>query len=596
MSFPLFDKGETFTIAETACAHEGDIERITELVDTIGDTEADAVKFHVFTADGRSVPGSEYHEVVENLSIPFDDWTAVIDRARGHGLQVFTDVFDTESAEHVLAQGVDGIKIHAADISNVPLLETVAQADCPVLLYVGGSTEVEISTAIDHLERNGKSDIALMYGLQNFPTSFEGSNLGKVTALAYAFDRPIGYASHVAGGTSLAVELPSMAVAAGADIVECHVTDDRSAKHVDYISSLEPAEFDEMVRRVRTTEVTVGDRSLSLTDAEREYRESVKKTIYTTNEIQAGEQITTGDVQYLRGDDTLDVSRPQMEQVVGKRATETIPAYKPVSLKDLDMHTVAILACRSESTRLYGKPLQLVGDQPILAHICDRLDTLSNLDEIVLAIADTPSKESYVSFAEDWGIEYIVGPEHDVLKRCVMAAEQAEADFIVKANTENPFLAHELVERGLETAIKNHSDLIVLRKLPLGCAADIYSGPALAQSDKQGDDRHHSEFTSRFILDNRESFQVDVVEPDAALQRPEIRLTVDNPSDLMLVRNIYSALTDEDREHPVRLEKIIDYLDQQPSLLGSNEHKPDGTDENIQSERPIMYGEGYTQQ
>jgi len=588
-----FKEKETFTIAETACAHEGNIHRIEELVDEVGDTEADAIKFHIFTADGRSVPESEYHRIVDNLSISFDDWEIVIDHARRQGLRVFTDVFDTGSAEWVLNQGVDGVKIHAADVSNFPLLETVARADCPIFLYVGGSTVIEIATAINHLEQNGKAEIALMYGLQNFPTSLEESNLGKVTALACEFDRPIGYASHVAGGTELAVELPSAAVAAGADIIECHVTDDRSAKHVDYISSLEPTEFDKMVRRVRKTEVMVGDSSLSLTDAEREYRGSVKKTIHTTTEINTGERITIDDIAYLRGDKTLEINRPRMEQVVGKYAQQRIPAHKPVYLESLDMHTVAVLACRSESKRLYGKPLQLVGDQPILAHICDRLDAVPNLDQIVLAIADTASQESYIQFAKDKKIEYIVGPEEDVLKRCAMAADKAEADFVVKANTENPFLAYELLKRGLKTAIQNHSDLVVPREPPLGCAADIYSAPALAQSDKQGDDRHHSEFTSRFIIDNSESFQINIVEPEGHLRRPDIRLTVDNPSDLIMMREIWGALRAESETDPnlVPVSAIIEYLDKHPDIREINAHKPDGTHKNIRVERPFMYGE-----
>jgi spore coat polysaccharide biosynthesis protein SpsF (cytidylyltransferase family) len=172
-----------------------------------------------------------------------------------------------------------------------------------------------------------------------------------------------------------------------------------------------------------------------------------------------------------------------------------------------------------------------------------------------------------------------------------MAAEKMDADFVVKPNTENPYLEHESVEQGVETAIANHSDYVVVRKLPLGCAADIYSFPALKQSDEQGGDRHHSEFTSRFILDHLDSFQVNTIEPETALQRPEIRLTVDNPSDLMLVRDIWDGLSGDDSESPPSLASIIEYLDSNPDLTALNDDLPDGTDAGIQSERPVMYGE-----
>lgn len=61
-----------------------------------------------------------------------------------------------------------------------------------------------------------------------------------------------GYSDHT--GT---IEIPVAAVALGARIIECHITMDRNAEGPDHTSSLEPAQFKEMVRMIRNVEKAI---------------------------------------------------------------------------------------------------------------------------------------------------------------------------------------------------------------------------------------------------------------------------------------------------------------------------------------------------
>lgn len=332
----MFEKDKIPIIAETACGHEGSVDRLESLISAVGSTRADGIKFHAFCADNRAVPGSNYHTIVKNLEIPLDSWEHIFDKARSYDLKIFVDVFDITSAETILNLSPDCIKIHAADVANYPLLDKVLQGNCPIMIYVGGSVDSDISNAINYLKQAGKTDIALMYGLQNFPTSYDSSNTGKINALKSTFDVPVGYASHVSGESYHATELPALAVAAGADIIECHVTDDRSQKHIDHISALEPEEFDQMIRYVRETEVAVGNRTTSLTDAEKEYRNDVKKMVYTTAVIEAGETITENNATYLKGDKEFGSNHPELTQVVGKSVKRGMSKYEPILFDDLN--------------------------------------------------------------------------------------------------------------------------------------------------------------------------------------------------------------------------------------------------------------------
>ena len=586
----MINQDSVSIIAETACAHEGDVERLLDLVAAIGESSADAIKFHGFTADGRSVPDTEYHSIVSNLEIPREQWQKVIQKSKENGLVVIVDVFDVKSAKLMNQLGIDVFKIHAADIQNIPLLRTVSNTGKPIILYIGGSTQVEISEAIEQVEKYNSQDIMLMYGLQNYPTSFDDSNIGKVALLNEEFERPVGYASHTPGSSKHAKRLPAYAVAAGADLIECHFALNRKNRRVDYISSLNPKEFEEMARGVREMEVAVGTPTLELSDAEKKYRQGVRKALYTKKRIESGNQITEDDVVYLRGDGNHEHYPINMEQITGKNTLKSIEKHTPITMSDLDVKTTAVLACRSESTRLYGKPFQLVGEKPILQHIVDGLRTISNLDEVALAIADNPSQYSYIDFANQNDLPYVIGSEIDVLQRCISAAQETGSDFIVKANTENPYVAYDLIEDAISTIIRKNADLVVMENLPLGSAVDVVSTQSLVRSHKHGADRHQSEFTSRFILENRDTFNIESITPSKELQRPDIRLTVDYPADLILAREIESRLREQSTAPYISLQSIISLLNQNSEIKNINECLVDGTEESIKQERPFAYG------
>lgn len=252
------------------------------------------------------------------------------------------------------------------------------------------------------------------------------------------------------------------------------------------------------------------------------------------------------------------------------------------------MNVAVVLACRSESTRLYGKPLQLVGDKPIIEHIYERIQQATMVDSTVVAAADTPSQHSYIDFAEKHGLPFVVGSEADVLQRLIDAADSVDADIVVRAMTENPYIYWNGVDNAISKHIEENADLTVMEGLPSGTFVDVHSVDSLKQSHKNGDDRHRSEYTSRFIIENPSDFTIAKLSPPEHIQQPQIRLTVDNPEDLVLVREIYDRLSD-DQTQPVPLAEIIQLVENNPSLLKINDQYPDGTSQKARDSRPFIY-------
>ena len=85
-----------------------------------------------------------------------------------------------------------------------------------------------------------------MPGVQTFPTPLEGHSITEVSDLLKKYSSygiKVGFADHVAGDTAEAIQLPLMAFAAGACLVEKHITVNRKNKWIDYESSLDFKKF-----------------------------------------------------------------------------------------------------------------------------------------------------------------------------------------------------------------------------------------------------------------------------------------------------------------------------------------------------------------
>jgi len=230
---------------------------------------------------------------------------------------------------------------------------------------------------------------------------------------------------------------------------------------------------------------------------------------------------------------------------------------------------VACLACRNNGSRLYGKPLQNLDiDQnlSILDYILLELKNLDEINEIVLAISEGPDNLIYKSYAERYGIKYVIGSEEDVLGRLIDACSFVSGTDIFRMTTESPFIFYEIIAEGWASHIKCEADLTTLDGVPDGSGIEIIKLDAYKKSWKKGQDRHRSEYCSLYIRENKDQFRINYLSPPKELLRTDIRLTVDYPEDLILCRLVYSNFKKYAPLIPVR--EIIKFLDNHPATKG----------------------------
>jgi spore coat polysaccharide biosynthesis protein SpsF len=228
---------------------------------------------------------------------------------------------------------------------------------------------------------------------------------------------------------------------------------------------------------------------------------------------------------------------------------------------------VGAFACRIAGTRLYGKPLQLL-DIPrgvsVLDHMIALVRSEPAIADVVLGIAEGAGNDAFIEVAQRHGIGYIRGSEKDVLQRLILCGRAGRATDVFRVTTESPYFHFEMISEVWRRHVDAGNDVTVIDGLPEGSHFEIYSMGALERSHERGESRHRSELCSLYVREHRAEFKVEVVPIPTALERMDLRLTIDYPEDLVLCRRVYeqfSALAPR-----IPLTRIIQFLDESPAL------------------------------
>ena len=243
------------------------------------------------------------------------------------------------------------------------------------------------------------------------------------------------------------------------------------------------------------------------------------------------------------------------------------PMNKSPKLKKSPSIT-AVLPCRSYSTRLFAKPLQLVGNYTILELLIKQLKKSKQINEIVLAIAKTPGSDLFIDFAKKHDLKFVLGDEIDVLGRLILGAKKTHADIVFRTTSENPYMYWEGIDNLIQNHISGNYDLSFYKNLPIGASYEVINLKSLKLAHKFGNTKHRSEYSTLYFFENPNKFLINSVLPKTSLQFPKISLTVDTPEDLIVARIIHNSLGN--KTNPIKLEKIINFLNSNKKVLKIN--------------------------
>ncbi|WP_324759588.1 N-acetylneuraminate synthase family protein [Haloarcula sp. GH36] len=332
----------TFVIAEAGSNHNGDLSLARELIDVAANAGADAVKFQTFRAENLYVEDSgeadyldddrSMYQLIEDMEMPYE-WIPKLHRhCRDRGVYFMSTPFDERSVDE-LAEYVPAFKIASYTMSHHPFLEYVAESGLPVLMSTGAHEMDEIRDAVEVFRQSGLSEFGLLQCVASYPAPLESSNVSVVETLRDEFGVPTGLSDHTLDPTIA----PSAAVALGADVVEKHITLDKSMDGPDHQFALEPDELSKMVDSIQKTEKVVGDGVKRVLDVERELEDIARRRIHATTDISAGDRLTEANIAVLRSGNRRNGLEPKFyDEVLGATVTEDIPKDTGITWDVLD--------------------------------------------------------------------------------------------------------------------------------------------------------------------------------------------------------------------------------------------------------------------
>lgn len=242
-------------------------------------------------------------------------------------------------------------------------------------------------------------------------------------------------------------------------------------------------------------------------------------------------------------------------------------------LKPRDPSVVAIVQARMGSSRLPGKVLLDIGGKPMLNRVVVRARRAQYVGRVVVATTDEVSDDPVAAYCQSQGFPCFRGSALDVLDRYYQAACVFDAKTIVRLTADCPVIVPAEIDRTVMAFDAAEVDFATNRlpppwerTTPIGLDTEVVRFDALAQAWREADAKYAREHVMPFFYEQPDRFKIllaDYPSPNLG----QLRLTVDTPEDLALIRRIYEHFHNSDE---FSFSEVLHLLQEQPDLLTLN--------------------------
>ncbi len=330
-----------FVIAEIGVNHDGSVTRALELVGHARDAGADAIKLQLFSAGRlvhpcagladyqRTAGETDQTAMLRRFELAAGEVQRIVDAARDAGLVPLATPFSPEDLEQIERLDLPAIKLASPDLVNPLLLDAAADSGRAILASTGAADEAEIIWAADRL-RGRHAPFALLHCVSSYPTPDPAAQLRRVDTLRRTGEWVVGLSDHTQSELAGA-----LAVAAGASVIEKHLTHDRRAAGPDHAASADPLMFRRYVEAIRQAEVLLGDgRGERVPQAcEADVRRESRQSLVARVDISAGATIARWMLTCQRPGTGLPAA--MLDAVIGQRTARPLLAGAMLQSDDL---------------------------------------------------------------------------------------------------------------------------------------------------------------------------------------------------------------------------------------------------------------------
>ncbi|MFH1664879.1 MAG: glycosyltransferase family protein [Candidatus Omnitrophota bacterium] len=233
---------------------------------------------------------------------------------------------------------------------------------------------------------------------------------------------------------------------------------------------------------------------------------------------------------------------------------------------------IAVVQCRMGSQRLPGKVLAEISGKPMLWHIVERLKHSRSINEVVVSTSTREENLPILRFVEEYDIPYYAGSEEDLVDRFYQTAGKFNADVIVRITADCPLVEPNVTDKVIDFFLDNMdkyeyvSNCRPFSTYPHGLDVEVFGYGLLKKLWEEITDPFRREWFTTVIFENPQIYDQYCIKNDIDLSH--LRLTVDYPEDLELIRHIFSKLYVDG--HCFLLEDILRLFSEEPAVFDKN--------------------------
>lgn len=274
MNIDASEINPVLVIAEIGECFNGDLAVARQLIQVARDSGCDYAKFQTLDATKVSKDDPELDWFLR-IALSEEQIDTLIRYGEQVGIPILFTPENKDTAVWLHEHGLNAVKIASSSLVDDSLLSYVNSRFQTVFLSTGMGSLDEIDCAVRYLGE--VPQLYILHCISEYPTgpllekrglkavAPEDVHLNMMNMLMQMYPQyKVGYSDHTQG-----VLAPVAAVAAGAVVIEKHITMDREMpvlnlhegrKYLgtDHILALEPDELKEMVRQIREVEVMLG--------------------------------------------------------------------------------------------------------------------------------------------------------------------------------------------------------------------------------------------------------------------------------------------------------------------------------------------------
>jgi len=329
-------KNPVFVIAEAGINHNGSITIAKKLIRAAKKAGADCIKFQTHIPEKemlktnvqvRKNSKKTLWDIMKECELTGKQELELKKYCKEQKIIFLSTPFSIDAVNRLNKIKVPAFKIGSGELTNLPFLIDIAKKKKPVILSTGMSNLKEITEAVN-LFKKYKTPLILLQTTSTYPTDYSDINLGVLEKFMKNFGVIVGISDH-----SIGIYTALGAVAKGACVVEKHFTLDKNMSGPDQKLSLEPNEFEELVKGCHAVKLALGN-SKEILNEEKPIIKFARESVVTIKDIKKNEQFTLTNISTKRPY-TGEIHANQFYKILGKKAKRSILSDKQIAWVDI---------------------------------------------------------------------------------------------------------------------------------------------------------------------------------------------------------------------------------------------------------------------